>query len=90
MKCDYGGSGVYEWDEQSGVTSEIQRILFDRLTNSVLSLRNLEEVNSVEIESTRFDGVNGCDHLINNKREVTLITDGLPAESCVSCHLLYG
>ena len=66
------------------MSEEIERVVFDRLTNSRIDLFNLPSVDFMEIKSALFDEERACDHIMNAKQAVRLIFGGNDIFVCVS------
>ena len=68
-ECLFAGHGIYAARHRS---AEITSIGFDSLRNSAISLRNLPNVQVLEIASKPFDTYEACEHLKDQLQPVTV------------------
>ena len=85
LSCGFQSEGVYA---KKDLSEEIERVVFDRLTNSRIDLSNLPSVDFMEIKSALFDQERACDHIMNAKQTVRLIFGGNVIFVCVSIIIL--
>ena len=83
--CVFQGDGVYRG---RNINRNVERISFDRLTNSKLDLSCFPSVNLISIGSVLFDNLPPCQHIMNNNQSVTIYT-GHHVYICVSCNLTF-
>ena len=67
--CIWKGEGIYFADTDIN----IETLIFDRIQNSVLSLRHLPNIKNVFVEhDSSFDKLVMCQHIVGNTQRINL------------------
>ena len=71
-QCNWKEEGLYSVERTE--TFQTETLIFDRLQNSVISLRNFPNIHTVVVQSqSPFDHLSPCGHIVDNVRSVRLI-----------------